>query len=148
MALRRVAVALLGASSVALLAGYAAAWWPSVEPRAVGVLFASAIVAQLVAFVLLGARRRDGRFGAAWIAVLALVVVVGGILLVVSLSEGSAANEPFLLGLPRRAALVLYGVGVAPLLVLAGAFARGFAQWAPTDDDLARVRALRPPADV
>ncbi len=147
MPVRRVAVGALGVSSFALLVAYAAAWWPGVSPRGVAVLFAGATVAQLVAFVLLGGRRRDGRLGAAWIGVAALLLLVGVILIAVSVADVSTAEEPLLLGLPRRAALVLYGVGIAPLALLAGAFARGFAAWAPTDADIARLRALRPPGD-
>ncbi len=146
--MRRAGVGLLALSSLALLVGYASAWWPSVAPRGVALLFAAATVLQLVAFVLLGARRRDGRLGAGWMAVVVLVALVGGILITTAAQPGSAEGEALLLGLPRRAAFVLYGVGIAPLLLLAGAFARGFAAWSATDADVARLRALRPPSDA
>jgi hypothetical protein len=142
-----VAVALIALSAATLLLGYVALWWPGGPPRAVHVAMAVAVVTQLTAFVLLGARRRDGRIGAAWVAVGALVVLVGGVLVTVIVSADAGAAEPLLGGLPRRAGLVLYGVGMAPLLLVAGSFARSFDAWVPTEAEVEQLRALRPPVD-
>ena len=51
-----------------------------------------------------------------------------------------AAREPLLLGLPRRAAIVLYGVGVLPALILPIAYALTFDDLTLTEEDIARVR--------
>lgn len=51
-----------------------------------------------------------------------------------------AAGEPLLLGLPRRAAIVLYGVGVLPALILPIAYALTFDDLTLTEEDVARVR--------
>jgi hypothetical protein len=142
---RGVAVALLALSAATLLLGYVALWWSGGPSRTVHAVMAAAVVTQLTAFVLLGARRRDGRLGAAWVAVGAVVVLVGGVLVTVIVSADAGAAEPLLGGLPRRAGLVLYGVGLAPLVLLAGSFARSFDTWVPTEAEVEQVRALRPP---
>lgn len=51
-----------------------------------------------------------------------------------------AAREPLLLGLPRRAAIVLYGVGVLPALILPIAYALTFNEVTLTGEDIERVR--------
>ena len=51
------------------------------------------------------------------------------------------AAEPLLLGLPRRAAIVVYGIGLLPVLVLPVAYALTFEAQTLRDEDLERVRA-------
>lgn len=51
-----------------------------------------------------------------------------------------AAGEQLLLGLPRRAAIVLYGVGILPVLILPLAYALTFDDLTLTEEDIARVR--------
>lgn len=51
-----------------------------------------------------------------------------------------AAGEPLLLGLPRRAAIVLYGIGILPALILPITYALTFDQLTLTDEDIERVR--------
>lgn len=51
-----------------------------------------------------------------------------------------AAGEPLLLGLPRRAAIVLYGIGVLPALILPIAYALTFDELTLTEADVERVR--------
>ena len=50
-----------------------------------------------------------------------------------------AAGEPLLLGVPRRAAIVLYGIGLLPALVLPLTYAITF-DADLTDEDIERVR--------
>jgi hypothetical protein len=44
------------------------------------------------------------------------------------------------LGLPRRAAIVLYGIGLLPLFVLPVAYALTFDEMTLSEEDLERVR--------
>lgn len=69
------------------------------------------------------------------------VVIVAGFGAALMLpAEGAGAR--LLLGLPLRAALVLYGVGLLPILVLPLAYALTFDAMTLSEEDLARVRAL------
>ena len=51
------------------------------------------------------------------------------------------AAEPLWLGLPRRAAIILYGIGLLPTLVLPVAYALTFADQTLRPEDLERVLA-------
>ncbi|MBA2239290.1 MAG: hypothetical protein H0W24_11405, partial [Lysobacter sp.] len=52
------------------------------------------------------------------------------------------AAEPLLFGLPQRAAIIVYGVGLLPTLVLPVAYALTFEAQTLRDEDLERVRAV------
>lgn len=52
-----------------------------------------------------------------------------------------AAGEPLWLGLPRRAAIVLYGVGILPVLILPLAYALTFEEVTLSEEAIERVRA-------
>jgi hypothetical protein len=119
-------IAVLACSSLMLVIGYGATWWPGGAPRWVAVCFALATVLQLCAFCLLGAVRRDGRVGSVVAGVAVMGVLVGGALVYAILAADPGATEELVLGMPRRAALVLYGVGVAPLVVLSVVFVWDF----------------------
>ena len=69
--------------------------------------------------------------------VLVLLILLGAFAAALLLP---AAGEPLLLGLPRRAAIVLYGVGVLPALILPIAYALTFDDLTLTEEDIARVR--------
>jgi hypothetical protein len=140
---RRAAVAALVLSSAVLLCGYGAAWWPGGAPPWVALAFAFATVIQIAAFGVIGARRRDGRVGVVWVGVVVTMLLLGGAFAFAILAPDLGASEPLLLGVPRRAALILYGIGVAPLVALSWVFVRSFDAWAPTDDDVARLREIR-----
>jgi hypothetical protein len=92
------------------------------------------------AMMALGAAR-DGHLGVLWAPILGTVaIVIGGLLLAWSMP---GAGEPLWLGLPRRAAIVLYGVGLLPMFVLPLAYAWTFDRITLRADDIARVRAAR-----
>jgi hypothetical protein len=71
---------------------------------------------------------------------LTFLVVSGcfGAALLLPPDEGPGAA--LLLGLPLRTAIVLYGVGIVPLLFLPLAYAASFDADTLTDEDLDRVR--------
>ena len=134
------AVGTLGIA-VAYLSAFApppvAAWGPW--------LMAVALPVTMVAIMVLGVARDDRRLGrlAAPIGVV-LFLVAGGFLLALGL-PADRADGPLWLGLPPRAAVILYGVGLLPLFILPVAYALTFDALTLDDADLARVRAARAP---
>ena len=102
---------------------------------------AAATPLSLVATIALGAARTGREHGGLRRLAIPFVVV-----LLIRLGAFAAAlllpaeGEPLLLGLPRRAAIVLYGVGVLPALILPLAYALTFDDLTLSEHDIARVR--------
>ena len=95
----------------------------------------------MVATMALGAARTGqphgglGRLAIPFVAV--LLIMLGAFAAALLLP---AAGEPLLLGLPRRAAIVLYGIGLLPVLILPVAYALTFDELTLTEEDIERVR--------
>ena len=105
-------------------------------------LMAMGTATTMVSTSMLGAARDGRRLGAlAFAFAFTFVVLAGGFALALALP---AADEPLWLGVPRRAAVLLYGVGLVPLLVLPLAYARTFDDASLAAGEVARIRALRP----
>ena len=102
----------------------------------------------MIATTALGAARAGQRLGGLRRLALpfaaVLLILLGAFAAALSLP---AAGEPLLLGLPRRAAIVLYGVGVLPALILPIAYAVTFDELTLTEEDVARVREAATAAD-
>jgi hypothetical protein len=97
----------------------------------------------MLATMVLGASRAGASIGRLTLpfAAMFLVLLVGfGAVLVMPAEAGSS---PLWFGLPARAAVVLYGVGVLPLFVLPIAYALTFESLTLSEADLERVRAAR-----
>ena len=103
---------------------------------------AVAIPCAMVATIALGAARTGRRFGGLGRLAIpfaaVLLIMLGAFAAALLLS---AAGEPLLLGLPRRAAIVLYGIGLLPALILPVAYALTFDELTLTEEDIERVRA-------
>lgn len=117
-------------------------------------LMATGVPLALVSVMTLGAAR-GGRVPGVLLAAFAFVgmLLAAGFALALALpgSAGTAAagtaaagtaGEPLLLGLPRRAAIIVYGIGLLPVLVLPVAYAMTFEASTLRDEDLERVVAL------
>lgn len=137
-----VALALLVAATLAIALAYVGAFAPGGAPRWSAWLMALGVPVALVGVMTLGAARR-GHVPRALLAAFALVgaLLVGGFALALGLPGDLGAAEPLLLGLPRRAAIVVYGIGLLPVFVLPVAYALTFDAQTLRDEDLARVRA-------
>lgn len=87
-------------------------------------LMALALVLILPATLALGARRVHGvpRL-ASFVAVLLGVVLAAGFAAALAMPD-LGSDEPLWFGLPRRAAVIVYGVGLVPLLFLPWAYAK------------------------
>ena len=138
----RGAVALLFVATLAIALAYAGAFAPDGAPAWSAWLMAVGVPLALVAVMTLGAARR-GHVPRPLLAAFALVaaLLVGGFALALGLPSELGAAEPLLLGLPRRAAVVVYGIGLLPVLVLPVAYALTFDAQTLRDEDLERVRA-------
>lgn len=133
----------LAAAAVVELAAYASAFSSRGAPAWAPWAFLAGTVTTLVALVRLGAAR-GGRAARA----LDLALAVQGTILVAGFGTAlvlppPTASSPLVLGLPAAAAVVIYGVGLLPVLVLPIAYARTFETLTLSEGDLARVRAAR-----
>jgi hypothetical protein len=138
---KRVALAAIFISTLAIGSAYASAFRTGGAPAWAGWLFAAGVTGALVATLALGAMRPERGLGRLIGPFLLMTVLIGaGFIAVFALPELGAA-EPLLLGLPRRAAIVLYGIGLLPTLVLPVAYALTFADQTLRPEDLARVLA-------
>jgi len=142
----RAAVGVLAAATAAVAVAYASAFGAGGPPRWAGWLLAMAVPTALAATMVLGAARRgrvSGRLLAAFGGVALLLAVAFGLALGLPDGPGGGAlGEPLLLGLPRRAAVVVYGVGLLPVFVLPVVYALTFDAQTLRAEDLARVRAV------
>ncbi len=126
-ATRRASVGALVTGILAIAIGYAAAFLPGGTPPWAPWLLALGIPVALGAMMILGAAR--GRMGigplkypfAFVVAVLAL-----GFCAALALPATESPLSKLWLGLPARAAIVIYGIGLLPIIVLPVAYALTF----------------------
>lgn len=141
---RRAAILAIGASAAAIAAAYASIPLTGGTPRWAPWLFVAGTDTIVVAFMALGAAR-PGR-GVGRLALpfaLTALVIAGGFGALLLLPPADPADPTLWLGLPPRAAIVLYVVGFLPVLVLPLSYALTFEELTLSDADLARVRAAR-----
>ena len=141
---RRAALVALFISIVAIAVGYAAAFTRSGTPTWAPWLLALAIPVALGAIMILGAAR--GRTGLGPLKIplvfVVLVLIIGFCApLLLPATEGPLSK--LWLGLPARAAIVIYGVGLLPIIVLPVAYALTFETQTLSAEDVERVRTLR-----
>jgi hypothetical protein len=140
---RRSSLVALFAAIAAIAAGYAAAFGAHGTPVWAPWLLALGIPAALGAIMILGATRGDRGVGPLKIpfAFVILMLVIGfGAALALPATEGSLSR--LWLGLPARAAIVIYGVGLLPIFVLPIAYALTFETQTLSAEDVERVREL------
>jgi hypothetical protein len=136
----RVSLSVLFLSTLAIAAVYAAAFLPGGAPTWAVYLLAAATPASMIAAMALGAVK-DGRIGLLWIPFgLAFVVMAGGFWLVLALPPADPGAPELWLGLPRRTAIVLYGIGLIPYLIIPVSYALTFDGRTLTEADITRVR--------
>lgn len=100
------------------------------------------LATMIVAMMALGVSRGDGGVGKLALPLaFTFVVIVAGFAAALLLPAEHATSR-VVLGLPLRAALVLYGVGVLPILVLPLSYALTFDDMTLSEDDLKRAQAL------
>ena len=136
---KRLALATIVVSTVAIGVAYASAFARGGVPAWAGWLFAAGVTGALVATLALGAMRRDRGLGRLVGPFALMTAMLGAGFVAVFVLPDAGAAEPLLLGLPRRAAIVLYGIGLLPTLVLPVAYALTFDDQTLRPEDLERV---------
>jgi hypothetical protein len=127
----------------AIAAGYAAAFAPGGTPMWAPWLLAIGIPAALGAIMVLGATRGDRGIGRLKLPFLFVFVVLTlGFCLALGLPSDEGPGSFLLLGLPLRAAIVIYGIGLLPIVVLPVAYALTFDTQTLNEADIKRVRDL------
>lgn len=141
MTTQRLSVGALALSTAAIAVAYGAAFLPGGAPPWAAWLLAMAIATCMVAFMALGAARPGRGVGRLRPALAAVFVIVAGCFALALSLPPERIGDALWLGLPRRAAVLLYGIGLLPLLVLPLAYARTFEEQTLSEADLERVRA-------
>ena len=95
----------------------------------------------LVGLMDLGASTRARTGPAFWIFLATGLWIVLGFTAVLLLPAENPLDPQLLMGLPLRAAILIYGVGLAPALVLPWAYARIFEQHTLSEEELQTLRA-------
>jgi hypothetical protein len=128
-------------SCALVAAGYGMAFLPGGTPPWAPWCLALGSNGAIMSLMALGAMRR-GKLPAAlrwtFIVMFATCTAAFGAALALPANDGPAG--PILFGLPLRAAIVIYGVGVLPIAILPFAYAFTFDAWTLSDADLRRVR--------
>jgi hypothetical protein len=128
-------------ATLLIASAYASAFLPGGSPSWAVWPMVVGTTGALVSMMAMGAARPGVRLGAlAWVfgAVFVLVTVAFGLAL--SLPPEDAGSR-LVLGLPLRAAIVLFGIGLLPLFLVPVAYAATFDRVTLSEEDLARIRA-------
>jgi hypothetical protein len=126
-------------SMVVIGSGYASAFLPGGVPEFATYIFAIATATLMTAILVLGVSRKRSSPGRLWLVFLFVFLVLGGGF-VAALLHSTTAAERLWLGLPTGAAIILYIVGIAPMLVLPLAYALTFDKTTLSDDELDELR--------
>lgn len=140
---RRWALRVLASSILAIAVAYGSAFLsPTVAALGPWLLAAFAPLAMFALMLLGAAPRRGSAQALLWPFLVVYLLVAGGLLLALRLPP-DAATTSLWLGLPPRAAVILFGVGLLPLFLLPIVYAMTFDSLTLTASDVERVRAAR-----
>jgi hypothetical protein len=140
---RSAALAGLCAAILAIAIGYAAAFRQSGTPTWAPWLLALGIPISLGAIMILGAARGQKGIGPLKLPFLFVVAVLAiGFCAALALPATESPLSRLWLGLPARAAVVIYGIGLLPIVVLPVAYALTFETQTLSAEDVERVRVM------
>ena len=140
---RSVALTALCVAILAIGVGYAAAFGKSGPPAWAPWLLALGIPISLGAIMILGAARGEKGIGPLKLPFLFVVAVLAiGFCAALALPATESPLSKLWLGLPARAAVVIYGIGLLPIVVLPVAYALTFETQTLSAEDVERVRAM------
>ncbi len=133
----------LFAGILAIAIAYAAAFGRAGTPAWAPWLLALGIPISLGAIMILGAARGRRGIGPLMLPFLFVVAVLAiGFCAALALPATESPLSKLWLGLPVRAAIVIYGIGLLPIVVLPVAYALTFETQTLSAADVERVRAL------
>lgn len=137
----RLAIGALFSSVLGIAAAYGSAFLPGGAPAWAPWVMAFSIAAMLVSTMAIGAARR-GRLGKLVLPfAFVFVVLAGGFGVVLALPPADPLDPALWLGVPPRAAVILFGIGLLPLFAVPIAYALTFDEMTLSQADLDRVRA-------
>lgn len=140
---RMAARIVLIASIIAVAAGYASAFVRGGAPAWAPWLLAVGIPAALGAIMALGAARGAKGLGSLKLPfAFVFIVLAAGFCLALAIPATGQKVEPIILGLPLRAAIIIYVIGLLPIVVLPVAYAITFHTQTLSEDDIQRVREI------
>jgi len=140
---RRSALIALFVGILAIAGGYAAAFSKDGTPRWASWLLALGIPVTVGAIMILGAARGARGVGPLKFPFLFVVAILAvGFCVALALPATDGPLSRLWLGLPARAAVVIYGVGLLPIVVLPIAYALTFETQTLNAEDVERVREL------
>ena len=139
----RIALPLVWAGTLGLALAYGVALRPGDALSWAAFALAWGTGALLAGLLTLGATRRDGVPWPAAVLFLATGLwVAGGLTLLLARPGLDPADAPLVWGLPRRAAFLLLGIGLAPGLVVPLAYGLLFDRHTLTADDLEELKRV------
>src|SRR6202162_2973973 len=140
---RQASLVALIAGILAIAVGYAAAFLPGGTPVWAAWLLAVGIPVALGAMMILGAARgRKGIGPLKYPFAFVIAVLTIGFCAALALPATDSPLSKLWLGLPARAAIVIYGIGLLPIIVLPVAYALTFETQTLSAEDVERVRAM------
>jgi hypothetical protein len=138
---RRLALFGLVVSTIAIVTAYALAFLPGGANDVSVLLMIFGIAAMAVSLMILGAVRSGEKLGVlAFAFSFVFLVLMVGFAVVLLMPGGDSATTRLFGGLPPRAAMVIYGIGLLPVLVLPLVYARTFEERTLTEEDLRKVK--------
>ncbi len=138
---RRLALFGLVVSTVSIVIAYALAFLPGGAGNVAALLMIFGIATMAVSLMTLGAVRSGEKLGVLALAFgFVFVVLMAGFAIALLLPDADNAATRLFLGLPPRAAIVIYGIGFLPVLVLPLVYAATFEARTLTEEDIRRVK--------
>lgn len=138
---KRASLAALLLATLLIAAAYASAFLPGGTPPWGPWLMAAGVPLVLVSVMVLGAvRGGEGMGRLAWPFAFVGGILGAGFLLALGLPSDEAAGAALYLGLPLRASIILYGIGLLPIVILPVAYALTFDAMTLNAGDVERVR--------
>lgn len=141
---KRIARLVVTVATCAIAIAYGSAFMPKGAPVWAAWLLALGIPSALGGIMVLGAARERGGVGRLAIPfALVIVTLTVGFCLALGLPANEGPGSSLFLGLPLRAAIVIYGIGLMPIVVLPVAYALTFETQTLNAEDVERVKELR-----
>lgn len=140
---KRIARLVIVVAMFAMAIGYGSAFIPTGAPVWAPWLLALGIPSALGGVMVLGAARE--RVGVGRLAipfVFVIVTLAVGFCLALALPANEGSDSKLWLGLPLRASIVIYGIGLLPIVVLPVAYALTFETQTLNSEDVERVKEL------
>lgn len=142
-ATKRIARLVITLAMCAIAVAYGSAFMPNGAPVWAPWLLALGIPSALGGIMVLGAARERGGVGRLAIPfAFVIVTLTAGFCLALGLPPNEGPASTLFLGLPLRAAIVVYGIGLMPIVVLPVAYALTFETQTLNSEDVERVKEL------